>query len=310
MTKNDSKNYYSILGLSKDASSEDIKKAYKRLAKEYHPDMVAESDKATAEKRFKEINEAYQVLSDPQKKEMYDRFGSTSGFSSTGGSKAGGQGFYQNGPFSHTYSTSSGESPFGDFDPFDVFENFFGFRGFSQNRAPQKGKNLAYEMRIDFADAVKGAEREISVESGRLKVKVPQGVRTGTEMRFAGKGMPGPNGLPPGDLYITFRVQTPDVFERVGDNIGTVVDIDFAKAALGGEVEIPVVDPNSPTGVGKAKLKIPQGTQHGTQIKIKGKGMPRLNGGGRGDLIVEVHVKIPQRLTKDQRRILEEYQRL
>ncbi|MBP8960648.1 DnaJ domain-containing protein [Patescibacteria group bacterium] len=310
----ETKNYYNILGLSKGASQDEIKRAYKKLAKEYHPDVVAEADKATAEKRFKEINEAYQVLSDPQKKEMYDRFGNTNGFAGgfsgagTGGN-AGKQGFYQNGPFTYSYS-SSGENPFGNFDPFEVFEDFFGFRGFSQNRAPQKGKNLAYEMRIDFADAVHGAEKEINVESGRVKVKIPQGVRSGTEMKFAGKGMPGPNGLPPGDLYITFRVQTPPYFERSGDNLGTLVEIDFAQAALGDEVEIPVVDEGSKSGIGKAKLKIPQGTQHGTQIRVRGKGMPKLGGSGKGDLIVEVRVKIPQRLSREQRRVLEEYRRL
>lgn len=308
----ESKNYYNILGLSKGASQKEIKAAYKKLAKEHHPDVVAESDKATAEKRFKEINEAYQVLSDPQKKEMYDRFGTTgNGFAGAGaGARPRNQGFYQNGPFSYSYTTSSGGNPFGDIDPFQVFEDFFGFRGFSQNRAPQKGKNLAYEMRIDFADAVHGTEKEINVESGKLKVKIPQGVRTGTEMKFAGKGMPGPNGLPSGDLYITFRVQTPNEFERAGDNLGTLLEIDFAQAALGDEVEIPIVDLGEKTGVGKAKLKIPQGTQHGTQIRVRGKGMPRLGGSGRGDLIVEVRVRIPQRLNRQQRKVLEEYRKL
>jgi len=218
------KNYYNILGVGKDASQEEIKRAYKKLAKEHHPDMVDESDKAQAEKRFKEINEAYQVLSDPQKRKMFDQFGTiNAGFGANGGGR---QGFYQNGPFSYTYTTS-GNGGFGNIDPFDIFEDFFGFRGFSGSRRPRKGKNLYYEMRVDFADAVHGTEREINVESGKLKVKIPQGIRDGTEMKFAGRGMPGPGGLPSGDLYITFRVQTPNEFQRVGDSLGTAIEIDF-----------------------------------------------------------------------------------
>ncbi|MBD3365916.1 DnaJ domain-containing protein [candidate division WWE3 bacterium] len=302
------KNYYDILGVSKDASAAEIKKAYKKLAKEHHPDMVDPADKAQAEKRFKEINEAYQVLSDPQKRKMFDQFGTVNaGFGPQGGGARGG--FNQQGPFTYTYTTS-GSSPFGNVDPFDIFEEMFGFRGFSGGRRPRKGKNLYYEMRVNFADAVHGAEREIKVESGELKVKIPAGIRTGTEMKFAGKGMPGPNGIPPGDLYITFRVASPKEFQRVGDNLGTTVEIDFVQAALGDNVEVPVVDPDKKSGVGKAKLKIPQGTQPRTQFRVRGKGMPRLNSSGRGDVIVEVFVKIPQRLSKKQRKLLKEYRDL
>lgn len=304
------KNYYNILGVSKNASQDEIKRAYKKLAKEHHPDMVEDVDKTQAEKRFKDINEAYQVLSDPQKRKMYDQFGTVDPrFAGTGAGGRAGQGFYQNGPFSYTYTTS-GQNPFGEFDPFDIFEEIFGFRGFSGRRSPRKGKNLYYEMRIDFGDAVRGVEREINIESGKLKVKVPQGVRNGTEMKFTGKGMPGPNGAPPGDLYITFHVQTPKEFRRVGDNLGTTMEIDFIQAVLGDAVEVPVVDPDKKSGIGKAKLKIPQGTQPGTQFRLRGKGMPRLGRDGRGDVIVEVNVKIPQRLSRKQRKILEDYRDL
>ncbi len=301
-----SKNYYTILGISKTASPEDIKKAYKKLAKEHHPDMVSDVDKTQAEKRFKEINEAYQILSDPQKRQMYDQYGSAgNGFGGQGGT----QGFHQNGPFSYTYS-SSGQSPFGNVDPFDVFEDFFGFRGFSGSRAPRKGKNLNYEMRIDFEDAVHGAERTINTEAGKVQVKIPQGIRSGTEMKFAGRGMPGPNGVPSGDLFLTFNVSTPPEFQRGGDNLGTLVEIDFVLAILGGTVEVPVVDLSSRTGVGKAQLRIPQGTQSNTQFRLRGKGMPKLRSSGRGDVIVEVRVKIPQRLSKRQKSLLESYRDL
>jgi molecular chaperone DnaJ len=165
-------------------------------------------------------------------------------------------------------------------------------------------------MRVDFADAVHGTEKEINIESGKVKVKIPQGIRDGTEMKFAGKGMPGPNGAPPGDLYINFRVSTPEEFQRVGDNLGTTVEIDFVQAALGDKVEVPVVDLNKKSGLGKTKLKIPQGTQPRTQFRLRGKGMPRLRGNGRGDVIVEVFVKIPKRLSKKQRELLERYKNL
>ncbi|MFA6981508.1 MAG: DnaJ C-terminal domain-containing protein [Patescibacteria group bacterium] len=299
------KDYYNILGVSKTASDDDIKKAYRKLAREHHPDMVAESDKSTAEKRFKEINEAYQVLSDPQKRKMYDQFGSAGPGFAGGQGQPGGQW----GPFSYTYSSGGQGSPFGDVDPFDIFEDFFGFRGFGA-RKPRKGKNLHYEMRVDFADAIHGAEKTINIESGHVTVKIPRGVRTGTEMRFPGRGMPGPDGTPAGDLFISFRVDTPDNFQRVGDNLGVVEEIDFVQAVLGDTVDVTVVDPDSPSGLGKAKLKVPSGTQPGTQFRLSGKGMPRLSGSSRGDVIVQVMIKIPQRLSKQQKRVLEEYRDL
>ncbi len=299
------KDYYSILGVSKNASDAEIKNAYRKLAREHHPDMVAEGDKATAEKRFKEINEAYQVLSDPQKRKMYDQFGHAGpGFGGRDTSGFGGQW----GPFTYTY-TSTGGSPFGfgDIDPFDIFEDFFGFRGFGGSRRPKKGKNLHYEMRIDFSDAVHGAEKTINVESGSVTVKIPKGVHSGTEMRFPGKGMSGPGNLPAGDLFITFRVSVPKEFQRVGDDLGVALEIDFAQAALGDVVEIPVVDLDKPSGVGRAKLKIPQGTQPGTQFRLRSKGMPRINSSGRGDVIAQVFVTIPKRLNKKQKELLEKY---
>ncbi len=299
------KDYYNILGVPKNASDEDIKKAYRKLAREHHPDMVADADKTTAEKRFKEINEAYQVLSDPQKRKMYDQYGTADpgfGFGNAGAQSS------RYGPFTYTYNTSGG-TPFGDIDPFDIFEEFFGFRGFNSQRQ-KKGKNLHYEMRVEFAEAVKGGERTVNVESGKLTVKIPAGVRNGTEMRFPGKGMPGATGMPPGDLFITFRVTIPEPFQRIGDHLGVGVEIDFVQASLGDVVEIPVVDPGKTNGVGKAKLKIPAGTQPGTQLLIKGKGMPKFNSNSRGDVIVQVFVKIPKKLSKQQKRLLEEYREL
>lgn len=304
----DKKDYYDVLGLKKGASDADIKSAYRKLAREHHPDMVKDTDKEAAEKRFKEINEAYQVLSDPQKKQMYDQYGhAAGGFNGTGGANGfGGAGAGgQWGPFSYSYTSGGGPN----IDPMDIFEEFFGFRGFGGQRQPRKGKNLFYEMTITFADAVKGLEKEINAESGKLTINIPAGVRNGTELRFAGKGMPGPEGVPNGDMYITVRVPTPKGFQRAGDDLGILIDINFAQAALGDTVEVPVVDPKSKDGLGKAKLKIPEGTQPGTQFKVKGKGMPRLRGRGQGDVIVQVNIVIPKKLSKKQKEVLEQFKK-
>jgi len=301
------KDYYQILGVKRNASKDQIKKAYRKLAREHHPDMVKESDKEAAEKRFKEINEAYQVLSDPQKRQMYDQYGSAGLGFGTGFS---GQRSSQQGPFRYTY-TSSGASPFnfqgGDFDPFDIFEDFFGFRGFGSRR-PRKGKNLYYEMRVEFKDAIFGMEREINVESGKVKVKIPAGIRDKMEIKFGGKGMSGPNGAPNGDLYITVRVRAPKEFMIVGSNIVVVKEMSMAEAALGTILEISVVDlDNKRSGIGKAKLKVPSGTQYGAKFVLRNKGLPIIGRSGRGNVIVQVLVKISKRLSKKQRDLLERF---
>ncbi len=312
------RDYYDILGVPRNATEDDLKKAYRRLAMEHHPDMVKDGDKKAHEERFKEINEAYQVLSDPQKRKMYDMYGH-SGMGGFAGADAyggmgsqgfGGQGFSgQWGPFTYTYSSNMGDqNPFGDVDPFEVFQDFFGFRGFGGQRQPKRGKNLSYQLEIDFVDAVKGAQKTIKVETGELTIKIPQGARDGTELRFAGRGLPGPTGTPPGDLFITLRVPTPKEFQdRSGDDLGILLQLDFVTAILGGLVDIPIVDVKSPTGISKTQLKIPAGTQHGARFSVHGKGMPRLNGRGFGDIIVQVAIKIPASVSKRQRELLELY---
>jgi len=317
---NSNKNYYEILGLKKGSSETEIKKAYRKLAREHHPDMVDESDKKAAEKRFKDINEAYQILSDPQKKKMYDQFGHVSGGFPGGAKGPFGQGFPGGapggswGPFTYTYTNSGGASGarggaggINDFDPFDIFEDFFGFRGFSGRRAPKKGKNLYYELHIDFKDAVFGLEKTVNVDSGKVKVKIPAGVHNGTEIRFAGKGMPGPGDIPAGDLFLTIRVRLPSQYRRVGNTLGTTIEVDMVQAALGDTVEVWAVDLRSKDGLGKVKVKIPVGTQPGTQIRLRGKGIPVINSDRRGDVIVQVFVKIPKGLSKKQKDILKNY---
>jgi molecular chaperone DnaJ len=306
------KDYYQILGVPKNASQEDIKQAYKRLAKEHHPDMVDASNKESAEKRFKEINEAYQVLGDEQKRKMYDQFGAADPNMGFGGQGAGGAG--QWGPFSYTYSSGGADgSPFdfgaSDFDPLDIFEDFFGFRGFGGARRPRRGKNLNYEMVIDFKDALLGLEKEINVESGRVLIKIPAGVRDGSELRFVGKGMPGGQGMPSGDLFLTLKVRYPSEFKVINGNLVVAVEISFVKAALGGEIEIPVVDLSKPNGIGRVKLKIPAGTQYGTRFVVKGRGMPVVHRKGQADVLVQVLVKTPSRLSREQKDLLERLQK-
>ena len=300
------RDYYEVLGISKSASADEIKNAYRKLAREHHPDMVAEPDKPAAEKKFKELNEAYQVLSDTGKKNMYDQFGHAGVGNGPGGPGAGGARSNW-GPFSYSYSTSNAQD-FGDFDPLDIFEEVFGFRGFGgKSQRQSRGKNLFYEMQISFVDCVKGVEREVKVESGSFKIKIPAGVHDGVEVKYTGKGMPGPANTPNGDLFITFRVKSPSEFQIAGADIGVGVEIDFVQATLGDVVEIPVVDFDNKTGIGTAKLKIPEGTQYGTKFKLSNKGMPKLQGTGRGDAYIQVFIKIPKKITRKQKQLLEDY---
>ena len=305
------KDYYQILNVPKNASQEEVKQAYKKLAKEHHPDMVDASNKESAEKRFKEINEAYQVLGDEQKRKMYDQFGTADPNMGFGGQGAGRGG--QWGPFSYTYNSGgqgAGQgSPFdfgsSEFDPLDIFEDFFGFRGFGGSRRPRRGKNLHYEMMIEFKDALFGIEKEISAESGKVLIKIPAGVRDGTELRFEGKGMPGGSGMPSGDLFLTLRVRYPSEFKVINGNLVVTIEINFIKATLGCEVEIPVIDLSKSSGIGKVKLKIPSGTQYGAGFVVKGKGMPSVHRKGQSDVIVQVIVKTPSKLSREQKELLE-----
>jgi len=297
------KDYYEVLGVGKGASAAEIKSAYKRLAKKHHPDV---DKSAGANDKFKEINEAYQVLSDSEKKSAYDQFGSaafdqTQGFGPSAGSGQARSG--QWGPFTYTYTTSGGapEAPsdFGDFsDPFSIFEQVFGSRGFG--RQPRKGRNLYYSLAIDFMDAVRGLTQEVSLNGKKLKVKIPAGIRDGAEIKFRGEGEGGPQGLPPGDLFLTVRIRPHPTFTRIGDDIYILKEISFTQAALGDTVEIETVEK-------PVKLKIPAGTQLGTQFRLRGKGVPNLHSRGRGDQYVRVHVAVPKKLSREQKRILKEF---
>lgn len=343
------RDYYEVLGVARDADDQEIKRSYRQLAMEYHPDRNSDAD---AEDKFKEASEAYEVLSDANKRQLYDRAGfdglRNSGFSG--------------------FSGVGVEDIFSSFG--DIFGDLFGF-GQRTRRGPmhERGADLRYDMAIDFEEAVFGFEKDVKVTqllpcdtctgsgakpgsrvvrcptcqgrgqivhgqglfllsttcpechghgsrqsdpcndcggegrtSGRrtVTVKIPAGFDDGMSLRYAGEGEPGPRGGPPGDLYVAVRVRQHDTLKRDGDDLFAEVGVDMAEAALGGEVTVDGVD-------GEEKVEIPAATQPGDVISLKGKGVPRLRGSGRGDLHVICRVEIPRSLSKRQRELLEEF---
>lgn len=356
------KDYYQILGVKKGASDAELKKAYRKLARKYHPDV--NPNKEQAEQKFKEISEAYAVLGDPQKRKKYDRFGHAA-FSAEGfdprNAGMGPDGFdFSNFDFS---SFSGGDKRgFGDIFS-DIFGKFKGQEqsGARQQRGPLKGQDLQYYMDISFADAVRGVSSVISIQkevacktcsgsgnkpgsrpaqcpdcngtgsvsagggifninqtcprcrgkgtvildpcpdcqgSGRkietqkIQVKIPPGVDSGSKIRLAGKGQPGVNGAPPGDLFIITRVEKHPFFERKGDNIYIEVPVTVPEAALGSKIELPTLD-------GSSVLRVPPGTASGTVLRMRGKGVPSLKGKTQGDLFVKIKIVFPAVIDED-----------
>ncbi len=271
--------YYDILGVAKGASADEIKKAYRKQALEWHPDRHKD-DKDNAERKFKEINEAYQVLSDPQKKSAYDQFGH-SAFSPGGGNPFQGGGY---GPFTYTYS-STGNPNVGGFDfgdPFDIFEQFFG----GGNPFRQQRQIPRYSITIEFMEAVEGVAKEIEIEGKKRKIKIPAGINEGTRINF-------------GDFMLSVNVKPHDIFDRDGSDIVVKVSIPISLALLGGDVKVPTLDKD-------VQIRIRPGTQSGTMIRLKGRGIKHLHGSGKGDEYVRILVEMPEKLSREQKKIVEE----
>jgi molecular chaperone DnaJ len=356
------RDYYEILGISPNASSQEIKKAYRRLAVKYHPDKNRDNSKE-AEEKFKEVSEAYKILSDVEKRKVYDEYGHAGLQADVG---AGGGGFAGS-----------------DFDPFKIFNEFFGqrsssdggifdniFGGRASSREGQPGSDLQYSLQITFKEAAFGTEKEIEVprhetcsncrgsgvEPGsspqscpscggtgyvalsrgffsmsrtctschgrgtiiknpcrecrgagrvrrtrRVKVKIPAGIDNGSHLRLAGQGEAGLRGSPTGDLYITIRVRPHPIFSREGDTVICEIPISFTQAALGGEIRVPTLN-------GRARLKVPPGTQSNKIFRLRKMGIPHLRSSGRGDQWVKIIVETPVNLSAEQRQLLKKFE--
>ncbi|MCX8126587.1 MAG: J domain-containing protein [Dehalococcoidia bacterium] len=324
------KDYYQILGVGRNATEQEIKQAYRRLARRYHPD-VNPGDKA-AEARFKEVNEAYEVLSDPEKRRKYDQYGDQWQYADQfekARAHAGGAGGF--GPFEQTY-TYQDLSDLGDLgDLGSIFENIFTGTGgrFRTSRRPQAGGDMEHPVEVTLEEAYHGTLRTLQVQAEelctacggrgivqrrpctacggagarphlrRLEVRIPPGVRTGSRIRIAGQGHPGIGGGPPGDLYLVVRVLPHERFQRVEDDLTVEVPVPLVTAVLGGEVRVPTLK-------GQVVLKIPPETQNGKLFRLAGQGMPHLNGSGYGDMFARVKVVLPVNLNDAERRLFQQ----
>lgn len=332
------KDYYNILGIPRNAADKDIKAAYRRLARKYHPD-VNPGDKA-AEARFKEINEAFEILSDTGKRKKYDQYGSD--FENAEAFARAQQQARQQ-QQSRTYSRSGG-NPFTTYETSDmgdlneVFESLFkGFGGTGTRtgarRAPRRGQDLEHGIEMTLEEAFNGTRRVLELQSEqvcstcqgvgrikngtcsqcggagriirprRLEVKIPAGVKDGSRVRVAGEGNPGAGG-PNGDLYLVVKVASHPIFKREGDDLQVEVPVSMVTAVLGGEVQVPTLKGS------KLALRIPAETQNGKIFKLGGQGMPRLNATIRGDMMAKITVVLPTHLTEKERNLFEQFRSL
>ncbi|MET0557282.1 MAG: DnaJ C-terminal domain-containing protein [Solirubrobacterales bacterium] len=294
------RDYYEVLGVPRGASDEEIRSAYRKLAREYHPDVNKDPG---AEDRFKEVSEAYEVLRDPEKREKYDRLGANwkagedvSGASGFGG---GASGF---GGASSGFGGGNGQG-FGDGAGFsDFFESFFGgrrgaspgFEGFSM-----RGSDQEATIEVTLEEAARGGKQKISLADGRdFEVRIPPGVRDGQKIRLAGQGGEGASGGPAGDLYLRVRTKPHRRFRREGDDLVVEVPVAPWEAALGATVPVPTLN-------GSAKVKVPSGSSSGRRLRLRGEGMPG-PGGRKGDLYASVRIVVPKVLEKRERELFEE----
>ena len=309
----DYKDYYEVLGISKGATADEIKKAYRKLARKYHPD--ANLNNPSAEEKFKEIGEAYEVLKDPQKRQRYDQLGANWKQYANTGRPGGGQ--------SYSYDFGGGrgfnfENMGGGFS--DFFEMFFGssanqgassgydfgnnFGGGGARASSRKGQDLQSAIEINLREAFTGTQRSIRLQKENktrtVNVKIPKGIKNGGKIRLAGEGGPGPGGGPGGDLYLTVNVSQHNIYERKGNDLHIEVPVNIKEAYYGGKINIPTFE-------GKVDMKLPKKTQSGKTLRLKGKGMPGVKGGSNGNLYVKTRIVFPEKMNSKQKKKFEEF---
>ena len=290
--------YYKILGVDKDASEKEIKKAYRKLARKYHPDLNPNNKEA--EKKFKQINEANEVLSHPENRKKYDKYGKD-WMHGDEFEKARQQQSSRRQQQGHAGGSFSGSGDFSDF-----FESMFGgAQGFSQRGSTQfKGQDFNAELELRLSAVYTTHKQVVTLNGDKIRLTIPAGIENGQVIKIKGKGGKGVNGGPRGDLYITFNIVNDTSFKRDKNNLYATIDLDLYTALLGGEITVD-------TFKGKAKLKVPPETTNGTKVKLKGKGFPVYKKPKMfGDLIITYEIKIPTRLSKEEKRLFKELQKL